>query len=271
MVEDVKPDKREVALKLLESSSLFIHLDPRREGVVIPPWFKNQAQLVLQVGLMMAVPIHDLDVGEEGISCTLSFSRQPHWCFMPWSATYALVGDDGQGMVWPECVPSEVARQSDLQGPPPKPTVRKRAPKIAPLGAEKAEAPAAAAPTTTAKTRAKTKVKPMGPPSLAVLPGGRKDVAVVPPRQTAPLPAVPGAIPPVPERPMALVHPETAGSAGQAPPVGDAQAGGQDHPKPSPAPATKTNPLSSPLASPLANRRERPAWLRVVKGGADQT
>lgn len=116
------PSKKDVALALLEGPSLFIHLDPRKPDVVVPTWFKNQPQLVLQVGLNMAVPIPDLDIGDEGITCTLSFNRSPHWCKLPWASIYALVGEDGRAMVWPNDVPPEVAAQ--LERAAKKPTLK---------------------------------------------------------------------------------------------------------------------------------------------------
>jgi len=54
---------------------MYVHLDPRGESVQVPPWFKKQPQLVLQVGLNMAVQIPDLHVDDNGLSCTLSFNR----------------------------------------------------------------------------------------------------------------------------------------------------------------------------------------------------
>ena len=114
------PPKKQVALALLERSSVFIHLDPRREQVSVPRWFKSQPQLVLQIGLNMAVRIPDLDIDDDAVSCTLSFNRLPHFCYVPWSAIYALVGEDGRGMVWPDDVPAEVASQSGST-PPPRP------------------------------------------------------------------------------------------------------------------------------------------------------
>jgi stringent starvation protein B len=123
------PAKKEVALHLLEEGpSLFIHLDPRRSGVVVPKWFTGQPQLVLQVGLNMPIPIPDLKVEDTGISCTLSFNRSPFWCRLPWSAIYALVGEDGLGMVWPDDVPPEVALQMQKQTPagPARPAPAKR-------------------------------------------------------------------------------------------------------------------------------------------------
>jgi stringent starvation protein B len=105
------PPKKDVMLALLERSSVYIHLDPRPESVRVPPWFKKQPQLVLQVGLNMAVRIPDLKVGDDAVSCTLSFSRSPFFCYMPWTAVFALVADDGKGMLWPNDIPPEVAAQ----------------------------------------------------------------------------------------------------------------------------------------------------------------
>jgi stringent starvation protein B len=109
------PPKKEVALALLERSSVFVHLDPRQTTVVVPPGFKKQPQLVLQVGLNMSVRIPDLRVDEEGMSCTLSFNRTPFFCVVPWSSVFAMMDDEGQGMVWPDDVPAEVARQAQVR------------------------------------------------------------------------------------------------------------------------------------------------------------
>jgi stringent starvation protein B len=111
------PPKKEVALALLEGSSLFVHMDPRRAGVIVPKRFLDKPQLVLQIGMNMFIPIPDLKVDDEGITCTLSFDRSPIWCRMPWSAIYALVGEDGRGMMWPNDIPPEVVAQ--MQNPPP--------------------------------------------------------------------------------------------------------------------------------------------------------
>ena len=105
------PPKKEVALALLERTSVFVHLDPRVEAVVVPAGFKKQAQLVLQVGLNMPVPKRDLHLDDEGMTCTLSYNRTPFVCVVPWSSVYAVVGcDDGRGMIWPDDVPPEIAQ-----------------------------------------------------------------------------------------------------------------------------------------------------------------
>jgi hypothetical protein len=109
------PYKRDVANQLLRKGSLFIHLDPRVSDVVVPPWLRHQAQLVLQVGLDMPIPIPDLRVDENGIFGTLSFSRTPFACNVPWSAVFALVGDEGRGMVWPESMPAEIVAEVERE------------------------------------------------------------------------------------------------------------------------------------------------------------
>jgi len=134
-------------LALLEQASMYIHLDPRAGSVQVPPSFKNQPQLVLQVGLNMAVAIPDLHVDDNGLSCTLSFNRTPFFCMIPWPAVFALVGENGQAMVWAEDVPAEVAAQAQAQKAPEKPRSHLRSVgdgESAPPAAEKAESAKAA-------------------------------------------------------------------------------------------------------------------------------
>ena len=105
------PSKKERFHKLLERGSVFVHLDPRRDGVVVPPWLARQPQLVLQLGLRFAIPIPDLVVDDAGVRCTLSFNRSPFHCTLPWTAIYALVAEDGQVTVWPTELPAELVPQ----------------------------------------------------------------------------------------------------------------------------------------------------------------
>ncbi len=105
------PSKLSVTNALLEKSSIFIHLDPRTDEAVVPHWLAHQPQLVLQVGRDMPVPIPDLSVDETGISGTLAFNHTAFACMLPWSAIFAIVGEDGRGMVWPESMPAEIEQE----------------------------------------------------------------------------------------------------------------------------------------------------------------
>jgi hypothetical protein len=184
------PPKKEVALALLERSSVFVHLDPRQTTVIVPPWFKKQPQLVLQVGLNMSVRIPDLRVDEDGMTCTLSFNRTPFYCVVPWSSVFAMIDDDGRGMVWPDDVPAEVARQA--QGRTPDGPAAVDVPKAAAVGEEaKRETP---------------KAKRRKRPALAAVPGS-EDAAAEAAGPSAP--AAP-AEPPVAARPAPAPAPAPA-------------------------------------------------------------
>lgn len=148
------PRKKAVVLELLERSSVFIHLDPRRPGVMVPQNFLQQPQLVLQIGLNMAIPIHDLDVGEEGIGCTLSFNKRPQFCYLPWDSIYALIGEQGGGMVWPEDVPPEVVSQHRAAAR------KNNKPALRAVGADSADRSAASR-----RSRPASKREPSAPPS----------------------------------------------------------------------------------------------------------
>jgi stringent starvation protein B len=141
------PPKKEVALALLERTSVFVHLDPRVAAVVVPLGFKKQPQLVLQVGLNMPVPIRDLHLDDEGMTCTLSFNRTPFFCVVPWSSVYAVVGcDDGRGMIWPEDVPPEVAQAQARAVESVDRVERREVPKVVPGPERQADAPKAKKP-----------------------------------------------------------------------------------------------------------------------------
>jgi stringent starvation protein B len=187
------PPKKEVALALLERSSVHVHLDPRASGVVVPAWFKKQPQLVLQVGLNMPVPIPDLRVDDDGLSCTLSFNRSPFYCVVPWSTVYAMVGDDGRGMVWPDDVPPEVAAQARDPGkkvPAGKRPTLEAAP-VLERGPERAEK------TTDARRDGApgTKKKPRKRPRIVPDAEGQRALVAVPPAEPAKRPAVPVPVP----------------------------------------------------------------------------
>lgn len=118
------PSKLDVVNALLEQGTVFVHLDPRLEGVIVPPWHKDQPQLVLQIGLDMPVPIRDLRVDDSGVQGTLSFNHSPFYCQVSWDAVFALAGDDGRGMVWPESMPVEITAEIEREAgraPPPEP------------------------------------------------------------------------------------------------------------------------------------------------------
>jgi stringent starvation protein B len=121
------PPKLDVARYLLAQGSVFVHLDPRMDTVAVPQWYRSEPQLVLQIGFDMPVPIRDLEVDADGVYGTLSFNRTPFTCEVPWEAVFALAGDDGRGMVWPDSMPHEISEEIEREaGREPPPVVEER-------------------------------------------------------------------------------------------------------------------------------------------------
>lgn len=103
--------KKEVTSALLRAGNVFVHLDPRKLGVVLPPSLRSKPQVVLQIGWDMPVPIPDLRLDEEGIYGTLSFRGTPFTCFLPWRTVFAVVCEDAKGITWKEDMPAEVSEE----------------------------------------------------------------------------------------------------------------------------------------------------------------
>ncbi len=101
------PSKEAVAKAILTRTPLRIHLDPRRDGVVVPARFRNDARLILEVGEKMRIQIPDLVVDALGVKATLRFSGEPFHCTVPWSAVFGLVDSLGRGKVWKEDTPAD--------------------------------------------------------------------------------------------------------------------------------------------------------------------
>jgi hypothetical protein len=226
------PRKKDVALELLEHATVFVHLDPRAEAVRVPPWFKRQPQLVLQIGLNMAVPIPDLEVDDEGLSCTLSFNRSPFLCVIPWSSVFALVDDRRQGMVWPDDVPPELNQQAQQQA--------KQAQARAELKVAPAPAPAPAAVAEVAvEAEAEAKPAPKRRSRKTTAPKAEPRAASAKPARAA--------------KPRVTTKPQAS-------------------PKRAPAPEKAALPKAAPAAAPApaaaaggASKRKLPPYLRVVK------
>lgn len=131
--------KAEALTELLQHHrSVFVHLDARAEGVIVPPPFKKEPDLALELGLNLPVPVTDLKIDEDEWSATLSFDRS-FFCVVPWEAVYLIVADTGYGCAWDQDVPQEVLdklvedHQQERPGAPSAPAPKKT-PRTLPAG-----------------------------------------------------------------------------------------------------------------------------------------
>ncbi len=152
--------KRKLFEELLGQGIAALHLDPRAAGVQLPRYLKDQPVLVLNYSYRYGVG--DFRFDDKVVEATLSFSKQPSFCIVPWSAVFAVTTDARtQGSVWQEDLPEELGHRELAGGPPgedaparPKPslaTARKvrsasaKPSRAKPVAAEPARAEAAAA------------------------------------------------------------------------------------------------------------------------------
>lgn len=113
-------EKRQILLELLKDAWVYVHLDPRRDGVALPDFLRQEPRVVLQYGYNMPVPIADLTIDEEGIKATLSFRRTPYSTVIPWHAVFALSDGEERHFVWEADVPADLDRPgAPAPGPQP--------------------------------------------------------------------------------------------------------------------------------------------------------
>lgn len=102
-------DKRAAVEELLERGAVLVHVDARRDDVVVPTRFKGDPRLILRFGYRLTPAIVDLVIDDAGIGGTLTFGGMPFFCRLPWTGVYAVVVEGEQrGMVWPEDIPEVV-------------------------------------------------------------------------------------------------------------------------------------------------------------------
>jgi stringent starvation protein B len=105
------PAKRSTMDTLLRDGPVLVHLDPRRAGVEVPAQHRGEPRLILRFGHDLKPPILDLTIDESALSGTLTFRGTPYRCVLPWKAVFAIVDEDGRGLVWGEDVPPEIAHE----------------------------------------------------------------------------------------------------------------------------------------------------------------
>ena len=106
----------EVAGKALEAGALFIELDARKPGVVVPPGYQI-GRLVLSVGYAMPQPIPDLVVNAEGVTGQLLFKGHRFAVRLPWEAVYGFQSPTGDLWRWAEDVPPDVICPEEEEEP----------------------------------------------------------------------------------------------------------------------------------------------------------
>lgn len=90
---DLISEKKKKALEdALESGLVHIVLTPWTPGVKLPKRYMLSPDLMLKLSYNFAP--FDLELSDEGVRTTLSFSQVPFECFIPWKALIAIYDVD---------------------------------------------------------------------------------------------------------------------------------------------------------------------------------
>ena len=156
--------KSDALIELLKThQSVYVHIDSRFAGVVLPKEFMGRPQVALQLGSNLIIPMQDFSMNALGWSVVLSFTRTAFRCQVPWGAVYLIVGDSGIGASWPNDTPTEavVRRTEEKAATAPPGAAIKRS---LPPGWKVIEGGAGAAPAASQKAKPKTlRPKPKSP------------------------------------------------------------------------------------------------------------
>ncbi len=133
-MDDRTPEKKQHLLTALDRGMVMVHLDARRAGVVVPPEFRTESHL--RLNLSYRFEPSDLSVGEWGLRSTLSFSGSRFTVAIPWSAVFAITSHASHEFwMFPEDMPPELTRGSGVgrttRGP-----LEPRHPTLRPVGIE---------------------------------------------------------------------------------------------------------------------------------------
>jgi stringent starvation protein B len=104
-----RQQKYDQFLAFLDQGIVMVHLDPRSQGVVVPPEFQADKMLCLNIAYGFRLPTLEVNQ-EDGIYAVLSFSQRNFGCTVPWDAIFALTlpHDTHEGVLWPEDVPDDL-------------------------------------------------------------------------------------------------------------------------------------------------------------------
>lgn len=86
-----------------------IHLDARVEGVDVPPSFKEDPHLRLNLSRRFGRP---LVIHEDRVEATLTFGGRTYPCVVPFAAIFGMISHEtGKTLMWPEDIPPEVLEE----------------------------------------------------------------------------------------------------------------------------------------------------------------
>jgi stringent starvation protein B len=92
----------------MKGDHVLLHLDSRKEGIVVPSQLFNNPGLTLKISyFFQGETVHD----DCSICSYLRFGTNYFQCQIPWSAIWGISSSNGEQKIWPEDIPREILLQ----------------------------------------------------------------------------------------------------------------------------------------------------------------
>lgn len=114
------PDRAYVLNYMLDrADTILIHVDCDAEGVEVPEYLRQQPTMTpFRLGYALRPAIPDLEITDEFVACSLTFSGVWHHCIFPWGAIGGVTYTDAHaGTIWMQPPLPRRAASSDAAVP----------------------------------------------------------------------------------------------------------------------------------------------------------
>ena len=100
--------KHQVINHFLEGDHVLLHINPKAEGVVLPPHLASQTSVTLKISRFFR---GFMEVTEEKISADLLFGGRYFSCGVPMAAVWGCTNAKGENIIWPGSTTPEILQQ----------------------------------------------------------------------------------------------------------------------------------------------------------------
>ncbi len=104
-------EKIAIFTEWMKGDHVFIHLDSRREGVIVPDHLRESAALKLKLSYGFQ---GETKFDNESVTAYLKFNGDYFGCVVPWNALWGLTNREGESCLWTDELPEELAHLAQV-------------------------------------------------------------------------------------------------------------------------------------------------------------
>jgi hypothetical protein len=109
MTSKTENTKKTLFESWIQDDHILIHLDARKDTVLVPQHLKSQHALTLKLSILFQ---GETKADDEKISSYLRFNNEYFECILPWEAIWGMTSDQGVQKIWEKDLPKEIFHQA---------------------------------------------------------------------------------------------------------------------------------------------------------------